>query len=451
MLEIEILEADRSVMRDFGVSLSEYGVQQALAQGSGDADTGQPAGISLNDLRSINAADWFFQVPSIRYQFMRQEGDFKIMAQPRMRVSEGNTSSLLIGEEVPVVETTFSTTGTVGGNVVPFSSTTYREVGIVLSATPRVHHNREITIELDLEISAVSRMEQVTPTLALPVFTTRKVSTSLRLREGETNVLAGLLRDDERTSVTGVMGLSRIPLLGNLFGATADEVMQTDVIMSITPHIIQLSDIAAEDLEMLTLSGQGTLRAPVSGAADTTGLEPGEPPGGVGAAGGADRPEAVVAGAEAGGAAAAAGEQAPAAVPPAEILLSPAQVSTSVGEEFSVDVRIENATDAGNLTLNFFYDGSFLEFVDSSTGGFLSRDGAQTALQVTPSGPGRLIISAQRAPEGGGISGSGSLVTLRFRSIAFGESLMSMQGSALQDPAGNVLEARFWGARVVSQ
>ena len=77
MLEIEILDADRAVMREFGVSLSAYGIEQTLAQGVADAETGALGGISLNDLRSINATDWFFQIPSIRYQFMREEGDFK--------------------------------------------------------------------------------------------------------------------------------------------------------------------------------------------------------------------------------------------------------------------------------------------------------------------------------------------------------------------------------------
>ncbi len=432
MLEIEILEADRAVMREFGVSLSEYGIEQALAQGVADADTGALGGISLNDMRSINATDWWFQLPSIRYQFMRQQGDFKVMAQPRLRVSEGTDSSLLVGEEVPVVETSFSTTGTVGGNVVPFSTTTYREVGIVLTVTPRVHHNREVTIELELEISAVARMERVTPTLDLPVFTTRKVNTALRLREGETNVLAGLLRDDERTSVEGVMGLSRIPLLGNLFGATEDEVQQTDVMMSITPHIIQVSNINVEDLEMMPLGSQAGVGAtgaqPLSAdpIVDDPLLAPGAPP---------DTEEPVA--------------TEPAV--PAQVLLMPAQSSVAVGQEFSLDVFVQDATDAANLTLNLSYDADFLEFVDSSAGGFLTSDGLQGAVTVSPSGGNRLLIGARRAPQDGGVSGSGTLTTLRFRSIAAGESFLNLQGSAFQGSTGEVLEARFWGARIISR
>lgn len=426
MLEIEILEADRSVMREFGVSLSEYGVTQSLAQGVADAETGGLGGISLNDIRSINATDWFFQIPSIRYQFMRQEGDFKIMAQPRLRISEGNTSNLLIGEEVPVVQTTFSTTGTVGGNVVPFSSTTYRDVGIVLTVTPRVHHNREVTIDLELEISAVSRTERVTPTLELPVFTTRKVSTVLRLREGETNVLAGLLREDERTGMQGIMGLSRIPIFGHLFGSTEAEVLQFDVIMSITPHIIQVSNIDAEDLEMMSLGSQRVGDAAGQVLPDDPGLTPGAP-----------------------AAAAEPAEVGP--VAPAQVVLSPAQSAVVVGQEFSLDVFVQDATDVANLTLNLSYDDNFLEFVDSNVGPFMTSDGLQGAVSVSPSGSSRLLIGSRRAPEDGGVSGSGNLVTLRFRAIAPGESFLSLQGSALQGAGGEVLETRFWGARITSQ
>ncbi len=425
MLEIEILEADRSVMREFGVSLSEYGITQTLAQG--DGAEGGNAGISLNDLRSINATDWFFQIPSIRYQFMRQEGDFKIMAQPRLRISEGNESSLVIGEEVPIVTTTFSTTATAGGNVVPFSSTTYRDVGIVMTVSPRIHHNREVTIELQLEISAVSRTERITPTLALPVFTTRKVSTVLRLREGETNVLAGLLRDDERTSMQGVIGLSSIPILRNLFGRTEDQVLQTDVIMSITPHIIQVSNITPEDLEVMTLGGDARLMA-LSGAAPGAEVGPVLIPEEQGAQGGP-----------------------PAPAIPGQALLSPAQSSVAVGDEFSVDVRIEDALDVSRVTLNLTYDPSYLQFVDSTAGSFMTSDDAQGSVEVSPSGPNRLSIVGRRGPQSGGIGGAGRLVTLRFRAIAPGESLIDMQGSAFQGPGGQVLEAQFWGARVVAR
>jgi len=425
MLEIEILEADRSVMREFGISLSEYGITQTLAQG--DGAEGGNAGISLNDLRSINATDWFFQIPSIRYQFMRQDGNFKIIAQPRLRISEGNTSSLVIGEEVPIVTTTFSTTATVGGNVVPFSTTTYRDVGIVMSVTPRIHHNREITIDLELEISAVSRTARVTPTLELPVFTTRKVSTVLRLREGETNVLAGLLRDDERTSMQGIIGLSSIPLLGRLFGVTTEEVQQTDVIMSITPHIIQVPNITAADLEVMTLGGDTRLMA-LSGAAPGAEAGPGLIAEGQGAQ-----------------------EQPPAPTIPGQALISPAQSVVAVGDEFSIDVRIEDALDVSRVTLNLTYDPSYLQFIDSTAGGFMTSDDAQGSVEVSPAGPNRLTIVGLRGPQAGGIGGAGRLVTLRFRAIAAGESLLDMQGSAFQGPDGTVLEAQFWGARVTAR
>ncbi len=141
----------------------------------------------------------------------------------------------------------------------------------------------------------------------------------------------------------------------------------------------------------------------------------------------------------------------PASTVPAQALLSPAQSSVVVGEEFTVDVRIADAQDVFAATFNLGYDPNFVQFIDSSTGSFMTSDGAQGSVEVSQSGSNRLVIVGRRAPDAGGIDGAGRLVTLRFRSIALGESLVDLQGSALQGPAGEVLEAQFWGARVTGR
>jgi len=221
LLDIEILEVSKRLLREYGISLTDYGVTQSLRQGSG-AEGGQ-SGISVNRLRFLTAADWFVTIPSIRYKLFKESGDFKLVADPQLRLTEGEAASLVIGQEVPIVTTTFSTGQLVGNQVVPIRSTTYRDVGIVIGASVRVHHNAEVTIELEIEVSQVIGQSSIED---LPIFATRSVSSVVRLKDGETNILAGLLRDDERKDLEGVMGLADIPVLGRLFSKTETQIEQ---------------------------------------------------------------------------------------------------------------------------------------------------------------------------------------------------------------------------------
>lgn len=374
LLDIEILEANRRVLREYGISLEPSSeITQSLAQG----EEGQ--GISLQRLRYINANDWFVTVPSIRYRLFKESGDFKLVADPQLRLTEGQEAALLIGNEVPVVITTFNPTQLAGNQVVPIRSTDYRDVGISVDALTRVHHNEEVTLELSVEVSSIAG----TGIENLPIFGTRQISTVTRLRDGETHVLAGLLRDDERTSLTGIPGLSDLPLIGRLFGSTSTEVEQNDVIMTITPHILRAADLEMEDLEALYIGRQNS--------PDLDGLSRSGTP--------EVQTEPAESAAPAGG---------------ALLALVPASETIGTGEELVIALEVEGLTDARAVTLRLQYDAESFSFVGTTPGRLLQEVG-RIMPDPTFDANGSLVWTLSDAE---GLRGTGRLGELRFRALA---------------------------------
>jgi general secretion pathway protein D len=151
----------------------------------------------------------------------------------------------VIGDRVPIPLTTFNTSNTVGGNIVPITSFQYQDVGIKIEMEPRVHHNQEVTIKLKIE---VSQLNGNAPGTTQPIIGTRTIDSTIRLKDGETNFLAGLIRSDSTNTDDGIPGLSEIPILGRLFSNKNTNHQRTDVILTITPHIIRQAEITEEDL-----------------------------------------------------------------------------------------------------------------------------------------------------------------------------------------------------------
>ncbi len=242
VVDIELLEINRSKLRRLGIDLSAKTL--SLVFGNGEEM------VPLNNLSRLKAqASWTLgPVPSVLLNFLKTDSDTKTIARPQLRILEGEDGEITIGDRVPIPATTFNTSNTIGGNIVPITSFTYQNVGIIVKVKPRVHHNKEITLELEVEVSSLAGSVEGTGGVKQPIIGTRKVKTTIRLKDGETNLLAGLIKSDERTSLSGVPGLSDIPVLRRLFGVNETSVSDTDIVLSITPHIIRVPNIEPIDL-----------------------------------------------------------------------------------------------------------------------------------------------------------------------------------------------------------
>jgi general secretion pathway protein D len=342
-----------------------------------------------------------------------------------MRLTEGEAGSLVIGQEVPIVTTTFSTGQLVGNQVVPIRSTTYRDVGIVIGASARVHHNDEVTIELELEVSQVIGESSIED---LPIFATRTVSSVVRLKDGETNILAGLLRDDERTALQGVLGLADIPLIGKLFSDNETFVEQVDVIMSITPHILRNSDITGLDLASLYVGTEAVVGPTVLSSGGGGGGSSAYLP-----SSGGPSPE----------------------TPPEEqeeavsLALQPSSIDVTLGQEFTVDLIVGEVDDLFSAGIQLAFDPAVIEYVGADRGGFLSSDGADASFTAAPSGAGGVNTGMSRIGEVGGIAGSGPLASFTFRAIGEGRTTISISAGTVRGLDGRPAPVQFRTAEVV--
>lgn len=253
VIDVELLEVNRNRLRDYGLQFATSGASGAAA-GSVDINPSNP---SLQSIRNLTQADVLLSgVPSLYYRLLKTDASTRTLANPQLRTSDGLPAQARFGEQVPVPITQFAPIATGGINQQPITSFDYRNIGVNIDITPRTHHDDELTLALKLSLTSLAG----TGFGGLPTFGNREITTTIRLKDGETSMLAGLIRDDERTELAGTPGLSDLPLIGRLFAIHHKESLQTDIVLTLTPHIVRVLDVSENDLRPFKLgrdSGSG--------------------------------------------------------------------------------------------------------------------------------------------------------------------------------------------------
>jgi general secretion pathway protein D len=240
VIDVELLEVDRTKLREYGLQIASPGSPGI----SGAADV-NAEGFTLRDLRTLTQSDVFLTgVPALFYRLLKSDSNTRALANPQLRTTDGIAAQARFGERVPVPVTTFSPIAAGGVPQQPITSFNYENIGVNIDITPRTHHNDDVSLTMKVEVSSISGVGFGN----LPTFASRFINTVLRLRDGETNVFAGLIRDDERVVVDGVPGLSDIPGIGRLFTHTKKEAQETDILLTLTPHIVRVLDLSEADL-----------------------------------------------------------------------------------------------------------------------------------------------------------------------------------------------------------
>ena len=192
-------------------------------------------------------------LPTLYYRLLKTDAHTRTLANPQLRTVDGVQAQAGFGERVPIPVTTFAPIATGGQPQQPITSFNYQNIGVNIDITPRTHHDDDVTLGLKVSVTSISG----TGFGGLPTFGNREINTTIRLRDGETNMLAGLIRDEERESLAGIPGLSDIPVVGRIFSHTQKTTDQTDIIMTLTPHIIRVLDLSAEDLRPFRVGRDG--------------------------------------------------------------------------------------------------------------------------------------------------------------------------------------------------
>ncbi len=482
IIDVELLEINRKIIQTLGMDLTAKTIGVASKYDEG---------LTLNNLSLLKQQSaWLVApIPGVLLDFLKTDSDTKVISKPQLRVSEGEKAEIHIGDRVPIPTTTFNTSQTIGGNIVPLTSFTYQNVGIELSIEPRVHHNKEVTLKVKVKVSSLAGSVQGAYGVSQPVIGERDIQTVIRLKDGETNLLAGLIKREDLNASSGVPGISDVPFLGRIFGKNSRENNEMDIVLTLTPHIIRIPDITEDDLMALWVGTDENMRLR-GGAKSASGDTPFTPkeealpvvsiqPRSAGVVGEgtpaasrrglreqARTPEAEEEAAlleEGMGEAEEMGEPSetsPGEVerPPqetsvAQVAIAPTQGTYSIGDTVTLNIMVNGASNVGSVPFHLKFNPQILEFIPPGIeGNFLNGDGASTVFIASESASGgEIIVGISRLGSDAGASGGGILCTLNFLAINEGACSFEFLGASVKDPKAQNLRSVFSPTSVVIQ
>jgi general secretion pathway protein D len=260
MLEVEVLEVSYSKLQQLGITWpSSVGVGVKGAAGVAGQITGSELANFTGDLVSLTVND-----PLMAANLRQQADRANLLANPRIRAKNREKARIHIGDKVPVITTTAGATGFVSESV------NYLDVGLKLEVEPQVFLEDDVGIKIGLEVSSVGAQTKTSSGTIAYTVSTRNAATSLRLHDGETQVLAGLINDEDRRNAARVPGLADLPVVGRLFANHDDNAVKTEIVLLITPRVIRNIERPGARIEHFTSGTEGE----VGGAGITLPAQP---------------------------------------------------------------------------------------------------------------------------------------------------------------------------------
>jgi general secretion pathway protein D len=391
-----------------------------VTQSTGTSSNGS---INLNRIGDLNATDFNITIPGITASAIIGDSSTKIIQNPQIRALDGQKATLKIGDRVPVATGSFQPgIGGVGINPLVNTQFQYLDVGVNVDITPRVHAGREVSLKVSLDISSVTGQSNIGG-ISQPVIGQRKIEHEIRLKEGEVNLLGGMIEEDQTQSLSGWPLLAQIPILKYLFGSDTRDHRENELVFALIPHIVRGPDVNDSNQRLIDVGTANALQlrhiskvetVPAGQAAALAGA-PGQAPPTANPA----RPTPSVA-----------------PVTGASFLFDPGAITAAKAQTFTVNILISGAQNVYSVPLQLNYDPNKLQLMNVSNGGFLSQDGQTVALvHREDETTGTLQITATRPPNSGGVSGQGSVVTLTFMAKASGQSPLTITRGGARDPS----------------
>ena len=453
VVEVAIMQVTRDKLRNLGINpptsvtvqLQESNATTTQTNVNGNNGNGgtitqsnNNGSINLNSLAHLNATNFEVTIPAATANFLMSDSSSKLIQQPQIRASDGQKASLKVGERVPVATGSFQPgIGGVGINPLVNTQFNYIDVGVNIDITPHVHGTDEITLKMAMDISAVDSFQNIGG-IQQPVIGQRKIENEIRLREGEVNILGGILENQQTRALSGIPGLASIPLFRYLFSSENKENKDNEIVFIMIPHIVRQQDVFEQNLKAIDVGTANVLQlrrtaeqpnnqqAPQAGVPQAAPVNPAQP-----------RPQGMPQGSAA--------PPAPANVQPTAasapigspiVSFDPATVDQAVGSTFSVNVNLTGGQNVSSVPLQIQYNPRVLQLVNVSNGPLLSQDGQTVALvNRDDSMAGILQVTASRPPGASGISGDGSVFTLTFRASGPGQSTLSINRANLKNAA----------------
>jgi general secretion pathway protein D len=482
VVDVAILEVDKDKLRNIGLSWPgsiSFALQppQSATSTTTTTTTGTTSTtgqLTLNNLANLNANNFAITVSSATANLLMTSSDTKILQNPRIRATDGQKATMKVGSKIPIATGSYQTgAATAITSSLVNTQFQYIDVGVQIEMTPTVHFDHDVTLKLKLEDSSESGQVTISG-VTEPILATKNSEQTIRLREGEACILAGILNKQDIVSLSGIPGLGELPLLKYIFGSKSHEVIDDEIVFVLTPHIVRDQEITPLNLRRIdTGSGQSIqLRQIAPGTADASKPAAARPAPTASqsrpAPGFGPLPEKTSA--SAANAAIAQLRQGAADVPsstplsqaypagtqpppvsqsPAGFVLTPPPVAPVAGASFPVKVMLNGAKDISSVPLQIQYDASKLSLVNVDSGDLLGKDGQAVALVHRDDGPGMITIAISRPPGTAGVTGSGSVCILTFQAKQAGESDVVITRPGALDSAQHPVPVSAQNAHIV--
>ena len=410
--------------------------------------------LNLNQLGNLNATDFTVSIPAASLSALMSDSDTKLLQNPQIRALDGQKASLKIGDRVPVATGSFQPgIGGVGINPLVNTQFQYLDVGVNIDITPHVHAGREVSLKITMDISAVTGSQDIGG-ITQPIIGQRKVEHEIRLKDGEVNLLGGILENQQTKSLSGIPGLAQIPILKYLFSQTTADNRENEIVFVIIPHVIRGADISEMNQRAIDIGTSTTigLRHVNRAAAAPVASTPGAPPTPGQAPNQAPANPAPGNPAPANPAPANPTSPAPSAASGASFMFDPATITATKGGTFVVNLLLSGAQNVYSVPVQLNYDPARMQLVNVSNGGFLSQDGQAVALvHREDETTGTLQITATRPPGAGGVSGQGTVVTMTFQAKSDGQTPLTITRGGARDPGMQAITVNGAQASVTIQ
>jgi general secretion pathway protein D len=485
VVDIAVMEVSKNWERNLGiqwpasasVAVAAVTTNNSSSSGSGSGSGSGSSGssgsssssnnLTFYSLAHLNANNFAVTVGAATANLLLTDANTKILQNPRLRATDAQKATMKIGERIPIATGSYQT-GAATALVSSLVNTQfqYLDVGVNIEITPTVHFDHDVTLKMKIEVTAQSGSVTISG-VTEPIIAQKSTEEVVRLREGEANILSGILNQQDQVSWSGIPGLSSIPILKYLFGAKDHTKTDDEVVFLMVPHIVRSQDLTPTNLRTIdTGVGQSIelRRIAVEGRGANTPaqLQPVISNSSIGTVPGKSASAAAPAALAQLKANAGPGVQVPQTnlgpeaqaatppppppltTPPAEaaapsgpkvnfLMNSPGPVTN--GSTFQVPVVISGAADIASIPLQIQYDAAKLSLVNVDSGDFLGSDGQAVSLAHRDDGPGAITINASRPPGAPGMNGAGVVCVLSFQAKAAGDTKISITRSGAMNSA----------------
>ena len=458
-----------------------YGVHAAAAAASagttttGTAAAASPTGIALSKISSVGNINQYSltNLPGAAFEALLSDSSTRVLQAPQIRAVANAKASIKIGDKVPTASGSFQPgIGGIGAGINPLVNTqfTFIDVGVNVEIQPQIHDNNEVSLHMDLDVSQVKDRIDIGG-IQQPEISQNKVVADIRLREGEVNIIGGIIQQTNSRAVTGIPGLSQIPWFGKLFSGENTERNKSELVIALIPHIVRgpevtesnLRGVAAGNATQIKVNYAARAAAPVvaSAAPPATAPPPAAPP--------VTAPP-VTAPAETAPLNAAPPSPALSVLPPqigqtpalpapvpgapaaqARASFAPAVLETQLSSAATVTVNLENATDLASVAAHLQFDPRILRVVNIVAGDLPQRNAAPLQpVRNILNDVGQADVVIARTPADGGISGSGGVFSVVFQAVGRGDTQVSLSFLRTGTAAGKQTPVAMPGPLMVS-